>query len=191
MNDPEVARLRRLRNAALLVRKIARELSAMRCAASDPLLVGVAHASWRIVRTVSGRLKAHPYVRYQKGASLGALLAHSLMAQLLVLTTGTRPKALAACAGFLRQLMRQLDDARALTWAADLSDAFGRSQAELDALMDAIEREIRSSTPVPSRSNSVPSRDTPPTARGTAAVVPAAAHLAPPRMSEDWPYLAF
>ena len=79
MNDPEVARLRRLRSEALRVRELALALGSTQ-SADDRLLARGACTGWRIARVVSGRLKAHPYLRYQRGVSLGSIVANRLFA---------------------------------------------------------------------------------------------------------------
>jgi hypothetical protein len=178
MSDSEVARLRRLRNSALRVRAIARALATTRCASNDSLVARAACSSWRIARTVSGRLKAHPYARYQKDVSVASLLHSSVLARWAAFTKRTRVHALLECEAQLRRLGRQLDDARALTWLPDLSDAFGRSQTEIRVLLAALGHETKS----------------PMVERGPKRAAMAAPHgagdLAPP-MAADWPYLAF
>ncbi len=69
MIDPEVARLRRLRSEALLVREVARTLASTPWAAKESLLDRTACASWRIARIVSGRLRSHPYAHPQEPAA--------------------------------------------------------------------------------------------------------------------------
>ena len=75
MIDPEVARLRRLRGEALLVREIARMFESSQWAANESLLDRSACASWRIARVVSGRLRGHPYAEYQKDAGAASRVA--------------------------------------------------------------------------------------------------------------------
>src|SRR5580692_3613364 len=146
MIDPEVARLRRLRDEALRVRDIARRLGTARWAINDPLLNRGACASWRIVRVVTGKLIEHPYVRYHQGAGLGALLANRLGAEWIAVTRKDRLPALKALAFELQSLSRQLDDARALTWSTDFSDALGRSRSEINSLLHALANQTAAET---------------------------------------------
>jgi len=43
----------------------------------------------------------------------------------------------------LRRVVRELDDARALTWSAELSDSFGRSPLQLRQLIQEIDAGAR------------------------------------------------
>ena len=190
MTDPEVARLRRLRGEALRVRALARALGSTRCAWSDPLLSRAACSSWRIARTVTGRLRAHPYVRYQKDVGVGSMVHNSLRAGLSALATRSRMKALVHCESQLRQLARQLDDARALTWTPDLSDTFGRLQSDLKLLIAALAHQ----TALAHGSKSASDSERFPKRASVAEVRPAGesgvSDFAPP-VAVDWPYLAF
>src|SRR5271167_255495 len=123
MIDPEVARLRQLRKYALHARAVARALGATRWALNEPLLARAACSSWRIARTVSGRLKANPYHRFQKDVGIATLVRGTVLAWLSAMTARSRLQALRECESQLRRLSRLLDDARALTWSPDLSDA--------------------------------------------------------------------
>jgi hypothetical protein len=182
MIDPEVARLRRLRDEALRVRQIARRLGAARWGINDPLLRRGACASWRIVRVVAGKLIEHPYLRYQQGAGAGSLLGNCLAAEWIALTRKDRPQGLKALAVELQSLSRQLDDARALTWSTDFSDTLGRSQSELKSLVQtlAAETEGVSLEPRlrPAHAEAAPRADS---------LVGGLAQ----RLEGDWPYLAF
>jgi hypothetical protein len=179
MIDPEVARLRRLRSSALRVRAIARSLGSTRLAFHDSLFARGACASWRIARVVSGRLKAHPYLRFQKRASVVSLMRNRVLAGFAALWARSRRQALLAYESELRQLVRQLDDARALTWSTELSDTFGRSQTEIKSLMAALAHETHN----PMESLRV-------SKRGSQATADRVGDLAQP-IAGDWPYLAF
>lgn len=182
MIDPEVTRLRHLRDVALRSRAIARALTAARAAEGDPLLARAACACWRIVRAASGRLMGHPYPRYQRGPKLLSLVRHALRGRLVALTHRSRPAALRAGRGELRELGRSLSDVRALTLAPQLSDTLGRSQWEIDLLLCTFDQEL---------------------ARGATEARPAPRPIEVPRPIErmpaelpgaigsDWPYLAF
>lgn len=179
MNDLEVARLRQLRNSALRVRAVAHALSATRAAAQDPVLARGACASWRIARVVSGRLRAHPYLRYQKDTALGVIVFNGVLARWLALKSRNRLQALCEYETNLRQLARQLEDARALTWSSDLSDTFGRSQTEIRSVLVAVAGE----TAAASGSKRLSQRELSLADGGVAALAPV--------IEGDWPYLAF
>jgi hypothetical protein len=165
MIDSEVVRLRQLRATALRVRAIARTLG-RRFPGNDGVLNRGACAAWRVARAVSGRLRAHPFLRYQRDASLAVLVANSLAAKAARLRAVNRHAALKVFDAELKLLARELADARALTWVPELSDSFGRSQDEIRSLSSALGFETQVTVPQPSR---VRSASTP---------------------EADWPYLA-
>jgi hypothetical protein len=179
MNDSEVARLRRLRGEALRVREIARAFGSTASAADGSLLSRGACASWRIARVVSGRLKAHPYLRYQRGVGLGSLLRHRTTAAYLALVHRDRAQGLKNYESQLQALARHLDDTRALIWSSDFSDTLGRSQYEIRSLLEDLARVTHSAPPAAER---VPKR----APRGEALVGELAQTI-----DGDWPYLAF
>src|ERR1700730_12699364 len=119
MIDREVERLRRLRATALRVRTVARALSHR-----DALLNRGRCAAWRVARTVSGRLRAHPYSSFQKDAGIGVVVANSLAAANAALGVKTRRQGLLIFEAHLKSLARELSDVRALTCAQDLNDSF-------------------------------------------------------------------
>lgn len=143
MIDAEVERLRRLRGSALQLREVARALGNSKWSRNDALLAQGRCAAWRLARTVSGRLRAHPHARYQQDAGLGTLLKNGLVAAAASLGASSRREVMLRFSGQLKSVMRQLDDARALTWAPELSDIFGRSQLEIRALIAAADCELR------------------------------------------------
>jgi hypothetical protein len=179
MTDPEVARLRRLRGEALRVRSIARALGSTRWATDDALLSRGACASWRIARVVSGRLKAHPYLRYQKGLSFGALVHNRLVASYLAMVNKDRVQGLKEYESQLHSLARQLDDTRVLSWSSDFSDALGRSQYEIRSILEDLAPVTKSALPAFER---LPKR-----APRTDRLVGELAQT----IEGDWPYLAF
>jgi hypothetical protein len=189
MIDPEVARLRRLRDEALRVRKIARRLLTARWGVKDPLLSRGACASWRLARVVTGKLIEHPYLGYQQHAGVGTLVGQRLAAEWIALVSKDRSSGLKAYGRELQSLLRQLEDARALTWSTDFSDALGRSLSEIKALLRTLTLEIHGAlaetgpleTRLPVRSG-----------RGRRTVGPdgLAGELAK-GFEGDWPYLAF
>jgi hypothetical protein len=174
MIDGEVERLRRLRGSALRVRAVARTLHYTTSCVEDPLVRDSGLAAWRIARTVTGRLRAHPHIGFQRDASLVILLRNSLRAAASALTAWNRRRALQGLVADLGSLARELDDVRALTWWAEFSDSLGRSQAEVRAILAAFD------------SMRLP---------GTRAITPRAVSQAthPAKSApapEDWPYLA-
>ena len=146
MIDTEVMRLRRLRNTVLRARALAAELEAAQ-SRRNSLFSRTAVNCWQIARVVTGRLRAHPYLNYQRGIQ-GELGTRSLMAS----RQGRRPALLPVCASGkglsepanpvrlkLHRVAHELDDARALTWSADLSDTFGRLQAQIRRLIAEVD----------------------------------------------------
>jgi hypothetical protein len=194
MIDPEVARLRRLRDEALRVREIARRLGTARWGIKNPLLARGACASWRIVRVVTGKLIEHPYLRYQQGAGVGSLIGNRLAAEWIALVSKDRSSGLKAYASELESLSRTLGDARALTWSTDFSDALGRSQSEIKTLLQTLAIEIHGaeteSVPLETR---LPVRAvrTGAARTGSAASTDGLVGELAKGFEGDWPYLAF
>lgn len=186
MIDLEVERLRRLRGSALRVRAVARALGAKKWTLDDPLLNRGACTAWRVARAVSGRLRAHPYASFQKDASLVQLIGNGIVAKATAAGASSRLRALQDFEMQLKAFARELDDVRALTWAYELSDSFGRSQREIRALVDALECETHvdmvDTPPVVVRAHE-PQRRLAPIAPDTSGRAAAA--------GGDWPYLAF
>jgi hypothetical protein len=176
MFDKEVERLRRLRAAALRVRAVARALGR-----GDTLLNRGRCAAWRVARTVSGRLRAHPYGSFQKDAGIGVVVANSLAAANAALGVKTRHQGLLRFEAHLRSLARELSDVRALTSASDLNDSFGRSQIEIRALLAALGFETRGEYETRGVHLSEASAMTPPVTNAGSAIT----------VDSDWPYLAF
>ncbi len=135
MIDTEVQRLRRLRNTALRARALAVALHSGRPMRCSPLLSRSALACWHIARVVSGRLRAHPYPRYQRGPSSLRMVCEQISANWIGGIAHRRGRGLHTLSGELRRVVGELADARALTWSAELSDTFGRSQALLEGLI--------------------------------------------------------
>jgi hypothetical protein len=193
MIDPEVARLRRLRDEALRVRQIARRLGAARWGINDPLLNRGACASWRLVRVLTGKLIEHPYLRYQQGAGLGTLLGNRLAAEWIAVTRKERSQGLKTLAFELQSLSRHLDDARALTWSTDFSDALGRSRSDINSLLHALGAETQTATETRATENqgvALEPRLRPARAEGAPRTDSLVGGLAQ-RLEGDWPYLAF
>jgi len=142
MSD-EVKRLRRLRRKALEVRAVAIYLNA---AVPEDRIFRIyeraALVNWRIARIATGKLRSHPYRNYQKDpgffeSRLGLVRAYLKAALATIVGRGMRL--------FLEEISsasRELDDARALTWSAELSDAFGRAQERMRSVIDEVRREV-------------------------------------------------
>ena len=176
MFDAEVTRLRRLRNTALRVRAIAKNLNSD-TVCPNPLLSRSAAGCWRIGRAITGRLRAHPHLGYQRGPGLVRGAYGYLDAAVVAGIARMRGWTLRCCSAQLRLLIRELDDARALTWSADFSDSLGRFQLQIRRLIEELE----------------------PGAQREAGTMDAAARAetriyagqSPAEGAANWPYLAF
>ena len=135
MIDAEVLRLRRLRETALRARAIATVLESSR---HNAKLCASAAACWRIARVITGWLRAHPYLRYQRGPSQWRSVYHGLSASLRSAIARYQGRSLQTLSLELRRVVGELDDARALTWSAELSDSFGRSQRQIRRLIEEL-----------------------------------------------------
>jgi len=143
MSD-EVKRLRRLRRKALEVRALATYLNAALNAAAREgrIYERAALVNWRIARIATGKLRSHPYRNYQRDPGffetrMGLVRAYVKAALATILGRGMRL--------FLEEISgasRELDDARALTWSAELSDALGRAQERMRSVVDEVRREV-------------------------------------------------
>jgi hypothetical protein len=141
MIDTEVVRLRKLRNAALRARALAKALE------SDSIDRGVFAKSalicWTISRIATGRLRAHPHLRYQQGPSRIRRLTDRALASIVALTARRRKRRFSVYGPELQSVSREVADARALTWSADLSDALGRAQLQLRRLAEELDAGAR------------------------------------------------
>jgi hypothetical protein len=137
MIDAEVARLRRLRNTALRARAVAAALNSDSAGGSarDSAFSRSAANCWRIARVITGWLRAHPYLSYQREPSELRRLYNRASGSLLGTIARYRGRTHQVFADELRRVARELDDARALTWSPDLSDSLGRSQMQMRRLM--------------------------------------------------------
>jgi hypothetical protein len=170
MIDAEVSRLRRLRRVALLTRKLAQTLHLK--FPDDGVFARSAVAAWSVARLLNGRLKSHPNLSYQQGpGALQTVMDHSLaMLTGMVAVKQGRPHSV-----FVQQLQilaRDIQDTRALTWSAELGDAFGRAQWQRLSLLQDLSVDLR-------REGGVQAE-----VRAEAPSSSAAAS------STDWPYLA-
>jgi hypothetical protein len=113
---------------------------------------------------------------YQRGLSELRTLVDGIRANVLGSAARDRKRSLAMLADEVQAVARELDDARALTWSAELSDDFGRAQVQVRRLI----AEIGGSRKVTGlRSARAP-------ARGRVAVSQNDSDVA-----GNWPYLAF
>jgi hypothetical protein len=138
MIDDEVMRLRRLRNTALRAREMAAMLDSNAADRSSALSQS-AVSCWGIARAVTGRLREHPYLSYQREPSSVRCVYHGIRAAMLAAIARYRGRTFRTFFAELQRLARELDDARALTWSIELSDTFGRSQARIRTLIKELE----------------------------------------------------
>jgi hypothetical protein len=137
MIDAEVARLRRLRNTALRARAVAEALNSDSAGGSarDSAFSRSAASCWTIARVITGWLRGHPYLNYQREPGELRRLYDRVSAGLLGAIARYRGRTHQAFSEELRRVARELDDARALTWSPQLSDSLGRSQMQMRRLM--------------------------------------------------------
>jgi hypothetical protein len=138
MIDDEVMRLRRLRNTALRAREIAAMLDS-NAADRSSVLSQSAVSCWRIARVITGRLREHPYPSYQRGPSTVRCVYQGISAAMVAAIARYRGRTFRTFSAELQCLARELDDARALTCSTELSDTFGRSQAQIRTLIKELE----------------------------------------------------
>jgi hypothetical protein len=178
MIDSEVRRLRRLRNTALRARAVATSLQSARAGAARRATVSEsAVACWRLACVVTGRLRAHPYPKYQQGPSRWRATYTRAGAVVLAALARHQGRSLQTLSLELRGVMRELDDARALTWSADLSDTFGRSQTQIRRLIQELDAGARAHTGSLHKAHVQVDGLARPNGGGSAAA--------------NWPYLAF
>ncbi len=145
MIDTEVARLRRLRNTALRARALAAALDSDP-ARRDSVFSRGAVNCWQIARVITGLLRGHPYLSYQRGPSELRGAYDRISADLMGGIARYRGRTHQALSEELRRVARELDDARALTWSSDLSDALGRSQRQIRGLIEELDAGVRSAS---------------------------------------------
>jgi hypothetical protein len=118
-------------------------------------------------------------LRYQKDVGVGSILGNRLFASFLATITKDRVKALKRFESQVHALIRHLDDTRALSWSSNFSDTLGRSQYELQSLLEDLAQITKSAVPAAER---LPKRANP-----TDSLVGELART----VEGDWPYLAF
>jgi hypothetical protein len=139
MIEAEVLRLRNLRNMALRARALANSLDSD-SASDHSVLARSAVICWTIARIATGRLRAHPYLNYQKGPSQLRELADRLIASFVALNARRQNRRLSVYAAQLQAVAREVNDVRALTWSPDLSDGLGRMQIQMHRLATELEQ---------------------------------------------------
>jgi hypothetical protein len=142
MIDTEVIRLRQLRNTALKTRAVAAALDSDPARRNSVFSRG-AVSCWRIAGVITGRLRAHPYLSYQRGPSEMRGVYDRFSAGLLAGIARYRGRSLQTLSRELQRVARELDDARALTWSSDLSDTLGRSQKQIRTLIKELDADAR------------------------------------------------
>jgi hypothetical protein len=143
MIDSEVARLRQLRGTALRARALAAAIGSSG-ARGNTVFSRSAVSCWRIARMVTGRLRAHPYLSYQRDAGAIAAMYYRLIARLTARVS--RGRSLRIFSEELTRVARELDNTRALTWSADLSDALGRLQTDIRRSLEEARASARKET---------------------------------------------
>jgi hypothetical protein len=139
MNN-EVTRLRRLRKTALKLRALALALSAGKRDGSSYERASL--LSWRVARIATGRLRSHPYLSYQRDPGYFESGADRFNSYLQAVVATMRGQGMRIFLQEITAAARELDDTRALTLSADLSDALGRAQQNMRALIDEVRVQI-------------------------------------------------
>jgi hypothetical protein len=134
MIDADVIQLRKLRLAALRARALAEILDGEQ-PRRDSVFSRSAVVSWNIARISTGRLRAHPYLSYQKGPGKMRLAVDRTLAAATGFVALRQGRKLSVFSDQLKLLARELDDVRALTRSQELGDALGRAQTQLRYLM--------------------------------------------------------
>jgi hypothetical protein len=138
MIDAEVLRLRKLRNVALRARALAQTLDSG-STEERSVFARSALLCWTIARIASGRLRAHPYARYQSGTSWLRKLGDGAFAAVVALTARRQDRCLSVYTQQLLTVAHEVDDVRSLTWSQDLSDALGRIQLQMRRLANELD----------------------------------------------------
>src|SRR5579864_1845652 len=109
MIDGEVGRLRRLRNTALRARAVAAALDPAP-ARRDSVFSRGAVSCWQIARVITGRLRAHPYLSYQKGPGRMRGVYDRFTAAVSSHIARARSRSLQIVSAELQRLAHELDD---------------------------------------------------------------------------------
>jgi hypothetical protein len=138
MVDAEVLRLRKLRNVALRARALGKSLDS-NLDAGDSVFARGGALCWTIARIATGRLRAHPYLSYQKGHGEIAALADAAISAALASAAQRQQREFRVFAEHLQAVAREVDDVRSLSLSPDLSDALGRMQIHMRRLVGELE----------------------------------------------------
>jgi hypothetical protein len=176
MIDAEVVRLRNLRNLALRARALGGNLGTHRDG-PESLFGACAVNCWGLVRVISGYLKGHPYLSYQRGPSRTRDLYYGMLTAPIAAAARQKNRRHHVFAGYLQTLARELENTRAVTRSPDLSDALGRVQLRLRSLLEEVSIGAQREAGVEYVS------------RSDARLASARAISRDP-VSADWPYLA-
>jgi hypothetical protein len=136
--DGEVIRLQQLRERALQTRALARAMEPGELSLNTALARS-AHSCWRIAKVATGALRGHPNLRCQEDYSPVRAAYDGLNARFMALIARRRNRSAQVFCEALWGVARQLDDARALTWSAELSDTLGRAQLQMRQLLREFE----------------------------------------------------
>jgi hypothetical protein len=145
MIDTEVVRLRQLRATALKARALAAAMNSSSTRGAT-IFTRSTVSCWRIARLVTGRLRAHPYLSYQRDASVTRAVFDRVNAHLVASLSQRQGQAYRTFAAELKRLAREVDNARSLTLSPDLSDSLGRSQTEIRDLIKEADAGARKET---------------------------------------------
>jgi hypothetical protein len=176
MIDAEVLRLRKMRNVALRARALAKSLDSD-SGEGNSVFARSALICWTIARIASGRLRAHPYLSYQRGPSRLRELTDNLLASFIALNARRQNRCLSVCAQQLQTVGREVDDVRSLTWSPDLSDVLGRMQTQMSRLAIELDRGALGETGAPLMPHAKAGAET-------------SARLDDIATDNSWPYLA-
>jgi len=140
----EVTRLRRLRKTALKVRALASFLnsSARNGGRRDGVHDRARVLHWHIARIATGRLRSHPYQSYQNDQGLLETGIDLCAAYLGAALARVRGQGMHHLLGQFHISSRELDDTRALTLSAELSDALGRAQVRMRGLIEEVRGQL-------------------------------------------------
>jgi|ERR1700742_1163425 len=137
MVDAEVLRLRKLRGVALRARALGKSLNA-NLDMDDSVFARGSVLCWTVARIATGRLRAHPYLSYQKGHGELAGAADAAIAAASAAAARRRHRELNVFAEHLQAVAREVDDVRSVSLSPDLSDALGRVQIQMRRLMSEL-----------------------------------------------------
>jgi hypothetical protein len=138
MVDGEVIRLRQLRERALRTRALATAMDTGDLS-HDTALARSAQSCWRIAKVVTGALRGHPNLICQRDYSPVRAAYDRLNARFVAMIARHRGTSAQVFCEALWGVARELDDACALTWSAELGINLGRAQLQLRQLLGEFE----------------------------------------------------